>query len=251
MTTSPTTIAVVGGTGTLGRLVVAELQAAGADVRVLSRSAPQFPVDLTTGAGLAAALAGCDVVVDASNGSPRAPRAVLVDGAGRLVTAAAEAGVGHLVLASIVGVDGVPARYQQAKVAQEEVVRAGAVPWSIVRATQFHELVDAALSALARFRVLPRMRAPLQPVAAAEAAAQVAAVALGGPTFATRNVAGPQTLPISALARQWAARRGVRGVAVPLPLGPAVRKALRAGALTCEDPDVTGEVTFETWLATG
>src|SRR5690348_3468426 len=116
------TIAIVGGTGTLGRQVAAELEARGNRVRPLSRHAPEYRVDLATGDGLGPALAGCDVVVDASNSSARKPAGILVDGSRRLLEAEAATGVKHHVCVSIVGCDQVPMGYYRAKSDQERVV---------------------------------------------------------------------------------------------------------------------------------
>jgi uncharacterized protein YbjT (DUF2867 family) len=109
------TIAIVGGTGTLGRQVAAELEARGNQVRTLSRHAPEYRVDLATGDGLGPALTGCDVVVDASNSASRKPAGILVDGSRRLLEAEAAAGVTHHVCVSIVGCDQVPMSYFRAK----------------------------------------------------------------------------------------------------------------------------------------
>src|ERR1700754_5013984 len=121
-------VAVVGGTGTLGALLVRELLARGATVRVLSRNATDVPagaahhrVDLTSGEGLAEALAGVDAVVDAAN-STKAAEDVLVAGTRRLLEAEAAAGVTHHVAISIIGIDQVPMKYYRAKLAQEEAV---------------------------------------------------------------------------------------------------------------------------------
>src|SRR5579862_2901756 len=167
-------IAIAGGTGTLGRHVAAELTERGHEVRVLSRHAPEYRVDLTTGAGLAAALDGCQVVVDASNGPPRAAAATLVAGNRRLLDAGREAGVEHHVCVSIVGCDRLPVRYYQVKTEQEDVVARGPLPWTIVRATQFHELLAGFFAAAARFGVVPAVRGVLQPIAAADTARAVA-----------------------------------------------------------------------------
>ncbi len=172
-------IAIVGGNGTLGRPVTAELARGGHEVRVLSRRS-EFQVDLTTGAGLTAALAGCDAVVDASNAQKNA-RAVLVDGSRRLLAAAAAAGVAHHVCVSIVGCDQIPVGYYKVKTEQEKTVTDGPVPWTIVQATQFHELAATALAAAARFRILPVPRMKVQTIAAAEVARAVAAVATALP----------------------------------------------------------------------
>src|SRR5215469_6671201 len=174
-------IAIAGGTGMLGRPVAAELSERGHEVRVLSRHAPEFQVDLTTGAGLAAALDGCQVVVDASNGPTRAAAPTLVAGNRRLIEAGREAGVEHHVCVSIVGCDRLPVKYYKVKTQQEDVVTGGPVPWTIVRATQFHEFVAALFGSAARYMVVPALRGVLQPVAVAEAARAVADVAVDEP----------------------------------------------------------------------
>ena len=195
--------AIIGGTGTLGRLVAAELDRRGHDVRVLSRSSPQYRVDLTTGEGLEPALAGCDVVVDASNNSSRHAAQILVDGARRLLAAERAAGVGHHVCVSIIGCERVPMDYFQVKAEQEQVVEQGPVPWSMVRATQFHEYGLAMLTAGARWGVLPVPRAWLQTVACAEVAPVVAGVAEGGPRHGRVEVGGPEMADARDLARTW------------------------------------------------
>jgi uncharacterized protein YbjT (DUF2867 family) len=247
-----TTFAVIGGTGTVGSHIVAALRAAdpaATQVRVLSRSSAGYPVDLATGAGLTEALADCDVVIDAANGSQRRPEPVLVDGARRLVQACTAAGVGHLVCVSIVGIDQVPSRYYRAKLAQEEIVKtAERLPSTIVRSTQFHELVDGGLRALARGRLSPRSSARLQPVAAQQAGEAIAAVARDPQPGRTMTVGGPEHATVSELARAWARARHRQGLPVVLPLVGRMRQPLLAGALTCPHPDHTGTVTFATWL---
>lgn len=138
-------IAVAGGTGLAGRLVVEALRARGHAPVVLSRGQG---VDLLSGAGLDAALAGAEAVVDVSNvTTTRGSVSVdFFDRAGRhLVGAAARAGVRHLVTLSIVGVDRVRNPYYAGKLRQEEIVRGGAVPWTVLRATQFHEFAGQLL----------------------------------------------------------------------------------------------------------
>jgi uncharacterized protein YbjT (DUF2867 family) len=172
-----TSVLVPGGTGTLGRLLVSQLAEAGNDIAVLSRRRPPAGVggsrgaggnrggavavdhrtaDLATGAGLACALAGVGTVVHLAS-DPRRPAAVDVAGTERLTVAAAEAGVRHLVLISIVGCDVVPTSYYRAKVRAERLVLAGPVPGSVLRAIQFHEFVPTLAETLwrGRFAVLP------------------------------------------------------------------------------------------------
>jgi len=242
------TIAIVGGTGTLGRQVAAELEARGHQVRPLSRHAPQYRVDLATGDGLAPALAGCDVVVDASNSSSRKPAGVLVDGSRRLLAAEETAGVKHHVCVSIVGCGEVPMGYYRAKTDQERVVSQGAVPWSIVRSTQFHELVGTILTAAGRWRVLPMPRGVLQPVACADAARAIADVAEGAPLNRCLTVAGPEVRELRDLARTWRDVTGHRALLVPMPVPGTVGRALRSGALTAPRPDVRGATGFADWL---
>lgn len=242
-------IAIAGGTGTLGSLVAAELARRGHKVRVLSRSAPEYRVDLTTGSGLAHALAGCDVVVDASNNSSRHAAQVLVAGTQRLLDAEQAAGVRHHVCISIVGCEQAPMGYYRVKTEQERLAAEGPVPCSVVRATQFHELVLAALTAGGRWGVLPVPRARVQPIACAEVAGAVADVAEGAPGKERIQVAGPEVTDARDLARTWRSVTGRRTVLVPVALPGRLGRALRSGALTDERPDVRGTVTFADWLA--
>jgi uncharacterized protein YbjT (DUF2867 family) len=244
------TVAIVGGTGTLGRHIAAELRARGHEVRVLSRHAPEYRIDLTTGDGLGPALAGCHVVVDASNAQRRAA-GTLVDGSRRLLAIGEAAGVAHHVCVSIVGCDQLPIGYYRVKVDQERAVEQGAVPWSIVRSTQFHELAGSVLAAAGRWWVLPVPHMAVQPVACADAARAVADVATGAPLKGRLAVAGPEILQAAELARIWRTVTGRRAVLVPLPLPGQAGRALRAGALTTQHPDVRGTTRFADWLRPG
>lgn len=241
-------IAIVGGTGTLGRKVAAELAERGHEVRVLSRGG-EYRVDLATGEGLAKALAGCAAVVDASNAtSAKRARQVLVGGTERLLTAEREIGVGHHVCVSIVGCDRVPMGYYKVKIDQELLVEGGQVPWSIVQATQFHELAASALSAAAKFRILPVPGITLQTIAAAQVAHAVADVAEGSPLGHRIHVAGPEISTAKDVALAWRRATGRTAILVPLPLPGKIGRALRDGGLTDGQPDVRGTVTFAEWL---
>jgi len=219
-------IAIAGGTGTLGRLVAGELRVRGHEVRVLSRGAPEYRVDLTTGAGLDEALVGCEVVVDASNNSSRTAAATLVDGTRRLLAAGQAAGVAHHVCVSIVGCELVPQGYFAAKAKQEDLVAGGTVPWTIVRATQFHEYVAALLAAGARWRALPVPRALVQPVACADVARTVAGAAERAARHGQVAIAGPDVVTARELAWRWRRATGTRAVLVPLD-GPGADPADR------------------------
>lgn len=240
-------IAIMGGTGTLGRQVAEELRGREHEVRVLSRHAPEYRADLTTGAGLDEAMAGCEVVIDASNNSSRAAAATLVAGTRRLLAAAQAAGVAHHVCVSVLGCERVPAGYFRVKAEQEEAVRRGPVPWTLVRATQFHDYVAAMMDAAARYRAIPVPRGVLQPVASAEVASVVAGVAAGDARRDEVSVAGPELATIRELAQAWRRAAGRRTVLVPLPLPGGLGRALRGGALTAAHPDVRGRQEFAAW----
>ncbi len=254
-------VAVIGGTGGLGSLVVAELAARGDAVRAVSRTTPaagtlpdgaeHARADLASGDGLREAVDGADVVVEAANDRRRA-REVLVDGTLRLVSAEADAGVRHHVAISIVGCDRVPNAYYKAKVAQERALASGTVPWSLLRATQFHTLAAEAFAAAARMRVLPRIRVPLQPIDTAVVARRLAQLADGEPAGRVADLAGPQVQTLAELADAWRAHAGRALLALPLPpraLGRGARE-MAAGHLT--DPAAANHdgPSFARWLAT-
>jgi uncharacterized protein YbjT (DUF2867 family) len=252
-------VLVVGGTGRLGRLVVGELAARGHSVRVLSRqvtpssfSAPAATCvrgDLLTGEGVAAAVSDVDAVVDTVNAGRHAG-SVLVDGTQGLVAAAAAAGVRHVVGIGIVGAEAIAplVPYYRVKVAQEEVLQHSDVPWTLLRATQFHDFVAQLVSGLARLPVLPVPGIRYQPIDRGEVAVALADAVEGEPGGRLPDIAGPQALPLVDFARTWLAaqRRDQRAVAVPLPTRYGRR--LREGAL-CNPHRSVGQVTFSQWAA--
>jgi uncharacterized protein YbjT (DUF2867 family) len=249
-------VAVVGGTGTVGAFIVAELALRGHEVRVLTRRPPaggaarHHPVDLSSGEGVAEAVAGARVVVDASNPRPprkRRARSVLLDGTRHLLEAEIEAGVEHHILVSIVGIDAVPFSYYQTKVAQERAVQAGPTPWTIVRATQFHQLLDETFGSFARVGLLPRSSIPLQPIDPRRATALIARSVEEGPCGDRREIAGPEISSVTELAHTWKRATDKSGLLVPPPIIGETRRALRRGALTAPDAESAGP-TFAQWL---
>lgn len=247
------TVAVVGGTGTLGAPVVRHLIDRGATVRVLSRNATEVPagvehrrIDLATGAGLAEALAGATVVIDAAN-STKAADEVLVAGTRRLLEASAAAGVGHHLAISIIGIEQVPIKYYRVKLAQEEAIESGPVPFSILRASQFHQLVAMALAAAARFGIRPTGAAKVQPIDPELVADRLADAALAGPAGRLPHIAGPQVQTLSELSRAWATARGKHRLPLRVPSWGKMGKAVAAGAL-CDPAAATPGEDFEEWL---
>ncbi|WP_405585784.1 SDR family oxidoreductase [Streptomyces sp. NBC_01190] len=201
-------IAVIGGTGLIGSKVVTNLKAAGHEAVPHSL---RTGVDLLTGKGVHAALVDADVVVNLSN-SPTfddASTAFFQTSMDNLLAAARRAGTGHFVILSIVGVDQVPELvYYRAKMLQEDLLKAGGVPYSIVRATQFMEFMDDALAWTTDGDTVRLPRTPIQPIAAADVAAAVAEVAAGTPLNGTLDVAGPDVYALDELGRITLAAKG-------------------------------------------
>ena len=252
-------IGVVGGTGTLGALASAELARRGHAVWVLSRrepvemtASPHRRVDLSNWEGLAEAVSDLGVVVDAPNvpRPGRETRAVMVDGAERLLRAEAQADVGLHVLISIVGIESVPMSYYRMKPEQERRVGEAQVRSGVLRSTQFHQLLDGLFRATSRFGVLPSGSALVRPVDPREVARVLADAIECGSWDGSLEVAGPEIVSLTALARAWSAAMGRRRALVPMPFAGRLGRALRAGALTSEDA-VPGELRFADWLRQG
>ncbi|MCZ0972723.1 NAD(P)H-binding protein [Streptomyces noursei] len=193
--------AVIGGTGLIGSQVVKKLNAAGHEAVPHSMSTG---VDVITGQGVEEALAGADVMVNLTN-SPTFDDASLTffqTSMENLLAAGQKCGVGHAVILSIVGTDQVPGlAYYRAKALQEEILKAGPVPYSIVRATQFMEFVAAVLSWTTEGDVVRLPTTPIQPIAARDVSDAVAEVAAGSPLNGTLQVGGPDVFPLDDLGR--------------------------------------------------
>lgn len=201
-------LAVIGGTGLIGSQVVEDLNAAGHLAIPHSHSTG---VDVISGNGLHEALAGADVVVNLTN-SPtfdEASPAFFQTSMDNLLAAARSQGVGHFVILSIIGADQVQdLDYYRAKVLQENILAAGSIPYSIVRATQFMEFIDAVLSWTTDGDTVRLPTTPIQPIAAKDVAAAVAEVATGAPLNGARHIAGPDIFPLDELGRITLARKG-------------------------------------------
>lgn len=194
---------VIFGNGLIGSQVASRLGRAGHDVVALGRRAG---IDTTTGKGVAAAVDGVDVVVDLTNSPSWADDDVLTffrESTRQLLAAGRAAGVGHHVVLSIVGVDRLlDAGYMRAKVAQEELVRAGSVPWSIVRSTQFFEFVAFIADAGTVDGTVRATPAHLQPIASRDVVSHLAGIITAPALHGTVEVAGPEPLGVDELVRR-------------------------------------------------
>jgi uncharacterized protein YbjT (DUF2867 family) len=241
-------IAVAGGTGCIGRLIVETVRAGGDSPVILARS---VGVDLTTGKGLAEALAGVTAVIDASNVvTTRKKKAVaFFEAAGSKLLAAEErAGVAHHVVLSIVGCDRVDLGYYFGKRRQEELALAGPVPATVLRTTQFHEFAAQMLERGGPFPLAPKMLC--QPVAAREAAEALVAIARAEPRGLAPELAGPQPEDMPDMIRRLIRARGGRGRALAIRLPGAAGKAMAGGALLPRGEGPRGTQTFAQWLDT-
>jgi len=264
------TVLVTGASGTLGSAAVPRLEKQGYAVRPMTRSsrAGWVTADLRTGEGLADAVRGVDVIVHLAS-SPGRPGRTDVAGTRLLLSAAKEAGVKHVLYLSIIGIDRVPYRYYRAKLATEEVVKASGIPYTILRAAQFHDFVAIILSAAGKLGPViidPSWR--LQPVAIEDVANRIAEL-IGRPapdiprpapeiarpvpgivrpgTGETVEYAGPEVFTLDDLARTWLAARG-RDRIWRLRLPGGLARAFREGATTTTATP-TGSRTWRDYLA--
>lgn len=244
-------ITVMGASGQIGSKVVALLKEAGHETVAASRDSG---ADVLTGAGLTEALAGSDVLVDVVNSPDFADGPVLdffTKSATNLVAAAQATGVGHYVALSIVGCDSLPdSGYMRAKVAQERIITESGLPYTIVRATQFHEFADAITASLT---VDGEVRVPdglIQPIAGADVAAEVARAAQAAPVDGIVNIGGPDKLTFAGLAKLALAHRGE---SLPIVVDPAAvyfgTKVGDTGLVTSGDA-IISDLRLVDWLAT-
>jgi uncharacterized protein YbjT (DUF2867 family) len=252
-------ILVTGGTGTLGRLVVPRLRDAGCDVRVLSRRTREdaegiefVTGDLATGEGIEAAVEGTEVIVHCA-GSTKGDE----HKARHLVQAASRASTRHLVHISVVGADRVPLAsgidramfgYLGSKLAAEQAVANSGVPWTTLRATQFHDLMLMTVRQMAKLPVIPVPTGfQFQPIDPAEVAARLVELALGRPAGLVPDIAGPRVYEMAALVRGYLQARGKHRPILPVHLPGKAARAFRAGANLAPDRAV-GRRTWEEFL---
>jgi uncharacterized protein YbjT (DUF2867 family) len=242
------TVLVTGGTGTLGRRVVAGLHDAGRPVRVLSRrprqdtEGVQYVVgNLATGEGVDAAVADVATIVHCASdkkGDDEATRT--------LVRAAEAAGSPHLVFISIVGVDQVSFGYFKAKLRAEQAVTGSGLPWTLLRTTQFYDMI---LAGARKAGYLPVQPVPsgfkVQPIDSADVADRLVELALGEPAGRVPDLPGPERTDAAEMIRDYLRARGRRPRVLPVPMPGTGR--IRAGALLPDEPAPGAARGRRTW----
>lgn len=256
---------VTGGTGVLGAQVVRRLLNEGRSVRVLSRrpapASKEMPWgraregqlewavgDLSAGTGLRAALDGVDTVLHCAsepNTAKNDPIAMR-----HLIDAARAAGSPHLVYVSIVGIDRVPYAYYRAKLEVEQLLEASDLPWTILRATQFHDLMLNFVQKICRLPVaLVPTGLRIQPMDTGEAADRLVDLAAGRPSGRVSDIGGPRVWTLADMVRAVIEAGGRRRPVLQLPVPGKLVTSLRNGGLTAPD-NAVGRITFEEFLAT-
>lgn len=238
-------MAVAGGTGIVGAHVVRLAEASGHEVRVLSRASG---VDLVTGQGLD--LAGVEAVIDVSGPSTTSAaksRAFFKATTAQLLRAEQDAGVPHHLALSIVGATGAPHGYYAGKALQEQLVATGAIPWTMLRATQFFEFAEQKAVRLGSWAVVPAMQS--QPVAAVTVAERLVRLAEVDPAGDAPELAGPEELRIAQVARAVFEHRGERRRVVEVALPGGFGQALRDGSILPGPGAEHAGPTLAQWLA--
>lgn len=243
-------VLVTGGTGLLGHHLVPQLRDAGHDVRVLSRKRRADGVlgDLTTGDGLDEAVAGVGVIAHCATSPFRRTRETDVEGTRRLIAAVErqDGPLPHVVFPSIVGIDENPFRYYRHKVAAEQVVTHSGLPWTIVRATQFHELLDQSFTRM-RGALLTFRGVRFHPIAGSDVAGRLVELVGAPPAGRVADLGGPEVRTMKDLARVYRKARGLRRPIVSVPIAGKIARAFKDGAnLAPEHAD--GTITWEQWL---
>ena len=244
-------VLVTGGTGVLGKRVVERLSSAGLEARVLSRSGRPGTLsgDLSTGEGLDLAVRGVETIIHCASSPFRKPRQTDVEGTKRLLEAATTAGVSHLAYISIVGIDRAPSYpYYRVKLDTERVIEGSPIPYTILRATQFYDLVLMAVRFLERMPVMIVPNGfPGQPIDAGEVAGRLVELVLSDPAGRVADIGGPEVRTVVDIVRGYLEVTGQRKRTLVIRLPGKTARALREGALTCPN-NRYGEIRWEEFL---
>jgi uncharacterized protein YbjT (DUF2867 family) len=241
---------VIGGSGLVGKKLVNILREHGHEAVAAS---PASGVDTLTGAGLAEALKGAQVVVDVTNSPSFEDAAVLKffeTSTRNLLSAETAAGVKHHVALSIVGADRNPdSGYLRAKMAQEKLIKASTVPYTILRATQFFEFIGSIADGSTEGNTVRLTSALMQPIAADDVAAALAPVVLSEPVNGMIELAGPEPLPLAELARRWLTAKKDKRQVIADVKARYFGAELNDQSLTPGDNPRIGKTRFDDWLS--
>jgi uncharacterized protein YbjT (DUF2867 family) len=242
-------IVVIGGSGLIGSKLVGLLRGKGHEVLAAS---PNSGVNTITREGLAEALSGADIVVDVANSPSFEDKAVLefFETAGRnLLAAEAAAGVRHHVALSVVGADRLPeSGYLRAKMAQERLIQASKIPYTILRSTQFFEFVGGIVQSAAKGEEIHLSPAVLQPISSDDVVAALAEVTLGKPVNGIVEVAGPEKIPLDEIARKYLAVKGDGRKVIADVRARYFGTELNDRSLTPGELPRLGSIRFVDWL---
>jgi uncharacterized protein YbjT (DUF2867 family) len=243
---SMTKVLVTGGAGMLSREVVKQLTETGYNVRIMSRK--QRPpnllsttewarADLETGQGIADAVADIDVVVHAASSPFKHTRRIDVDGTRLLLEQVRLASVARVIYISIVGIDRISYDYYRAKLAAEELVKNSGIPWSLLRATQFHYLVDLFFQTATKVPWVTLLPTDLQcqSIDESEVASRVSEIVIAGPHGRLADLGGPEVLTAGEMVQSWLNLRRMHHCVLPLHVPGKVAQGFRRGYNTCPD----------------
>jgi uncharacterized protein YbjT (DUF2867 family) len=243
-------IVIIGGTGLIGSKLVGALTARGHQVVAAS---PNTGVNTITGEGLANALAGAEVVVDVANSPSFEDKAVLefFETSGRnLLAAEAAAGVRHHVALSVVGTDRLQGSdYFRGKLAQEKLIKASAVAYTIVHSTQFFEFMGGIAKSAEKGEAIHLSTALMQPIASDDVVAALVDVVLSAPLGGTLEIAGPERVRMSAIVQRYLHAMGDSRTVVADPKTPYFGVELNDESLVPADGARIGAIRFESWLS--
>jgi len=253
------TVLVTGGTGTLGRHIITTLVKNGHTARIMSRSSR--PTTLTagtewaqanmeTGQGISEAVSGVDTIIHTASSPFQHMQQVDIDGTKLLLEKSRIAGVAHIIYISIIGIERIPLSYYRYKLAAEEAIINSGLPYSILRAAQFHPFIDLILQQLTKLPVLAFVPTDLkcQPIDAREVANSLCDIVDRGPSARLPDLAGPEVLTLGQMVQAQLKARKIQRIIVPLWLPGKVAQGFRKGYNTAPTEQCHGKITWSTWL---